>query len=81
MSPFEPPHLDSVTGLAIAGNKVISASKDKHLRLWDTNHTINNNKHTFHAFNDYVTTVQSKIFITKVLQTVLFSMQDPKMDK
>ena len=42
------------------GNKLISGSKDKHLRLWDLNHAINNNKHTFHAFNDYVTTVQSK---------------------
>ena len=60
-SPFEPPHLDSVTGLAIVNGKLISGSKDKHLRLWDLDHAVNNNKHTFHAFNDYVNAVQSNI--------------------
>jgi len=59
LSPFEPPHLDSVTGLSIVNGKLISGSKDKNLRLWDLDHPINNNKHTFHAFNDYVNTVQS----------------------
>lgn len=67
LSPFEPPHLDSITGMAITGNKLISGSKDKHLRLWDINHPINNNKHTFNAFKDYVTTVQSNFSLTKVL--------------
>ena len=60
LSPFQPPHLDSVTGLTIVKDQLISGSKDKHLRLWSLDHAVNNNKHTFHAFNDYVTTVQSK---------------------
>ena len=63
LSPFEPPHLDSVTGLAMAGNKLVSGSKDKHLKLWSLDHAVNNNKHTIHAFNDYVTTVQSMVIL------------------
>jgi hypothetical protein len=51
--------MDSVTGLAVVKNKLISGSKDKNLRLWSLDHSINNVKHTLHAFNDYVTTVQS----------------------
>ena len=34
LSPFEPPHLDVVTGLAIVGNQLVSGSKDKHMKLW-----------------------------------------------
>jgi hypothetical protein len=59
LSPFEPPHLDSVTGLAIVKDRLVSGSKDKHLKLWALDHAVNNNKHTLHAFNDYVNTVQS----------------------
>ena len=59
LSPFEPPHLDSVTGLAIVKDKLVSGSKDKHLKLWSLDHAVNNNKHTSHAFNDYVTAVHS----------------------
>jgi hypothetical protein len=55
LSPFEPPHMDSVTGLAIVKDKLISGSKDKNLRLWSLDHSINNSKHTFPAFNDYIT--------------------------
>jgi WD40 repeat protein len=58
LSPFEPPHLDSVTGLTVVGGRLVSGSKDKHLRLWALDHAVNNSKHTFYAFNDYVTTVQ-----------------------
>lgn len=35
LAPFEPPHMDTVTGLAIVKDKMISGSKDKNLRLWD----------------------------------------------
>lgn len=57
LSPFEPPHLDSVTGLAVSRGKLVSGSKDKHLRLWALDHSINNSKHTLHVFNDYVNTL------------------------
>jgi hypothetical protein len=56
--------MDSVTGLTIVKNKLISGSKDKNLRLWALDHSINNAKHTLHAFNDYVNTVQSTLFST-----------------
>jgi WD40 repeat protein len=59
LSPFEPPHLDSVTGLAVIGNKLISGSKDKNIRLWSLDHSVNNARFTLHLFNDYVNTVTS----------------------
>lgn len=52
--------MDTVTGLAIVGDKMVSGSKDKNLRLWSLDHSIGNLKNTVHAFNDYVTTVQSQ---------------------
>lgn len=51
--------MDTVSGLAIVGDKMVSGSKDKNLRLWNLEHTVGNLKNTVHAFNDYVTTVQS----------------------
>ena len=51
--------MDTVTGLAILNNRLVSGSKDKNLRLWDINHSVSNLKNTTHAFNDYVTTLQS----------------------
>lgn len=60
LAPFEPPHMDTVTGLAIVGDKMVSGSKDKNLRLWGLDHSVGNLKNTVHAFNDYVTTVQSQ---------------------
>jgi hypothetical protein len=52
--------MDAVTGLAIVGDKMISGSKDKNLRLWSLDQSVGNLKNTTHAFNDYVTTVQSQ---------------------
>jgi len=51
--------MDTVSGLAIVGDKMVSGSKDKNLRLWNLDHSVGNLKNTVHAFNDYVTTVQS----------------------
>lgn len=31
---FQPPHMDTVTGLTTIGDYLISGSKDKNLRLW-----------------------------------------------
>jgi hypothetical protein len=53
--------MDSVTGLAIVKDKLISGSKDKNLRLWSLDHSINNAKHTFPAFNDYITLCESNL--------------------
>lgn len=78
LSPFEPPHLDSVTGLTISKGRLISGSKDKHLRLWSLDHSINNSKHTLHIFNDYVNTLHSKLIVMKVLPGILLSMLGQK---
>jgi WD40 repeat protein len=58
LSPFDPPHYDSVSGLAVINKRLISGSKDKYLKLWSLDSQINNCKHTFHLFNDYVTSMQ-----------------------
>lgn len=79
-SPFEPPHLDSVTGLTISKGRLISGSKDKHLRLWSLDHSINNSKHTLHIFNDYVNTLHSIFIIMKALQIILSSTLARRMD-
>ena len=60
LAPFEPPHMDTVTGLAIVGDKMVSVSKDKNLRLLGLDHSVGNLKNTAHAFNEYVTTLQSQ---------------------
>ena len=35
MRPYEPPHFDTVTSLAIYQNSIVSGSRDKNLRRWD----------------------------------------------
>ena len=54
--------MDTVTGLATVGDRLVSGSKDKNLRLWDLEHSVGNIKNTAHAFNDHITTMTSKIY-------------------
>ena len=61
LTTFQPPHMDTVTTLAISKNHLISGSKDKNLRLWALDHSIYNLKSTVHASNDYINTVESTI--------------------
>ena len=35
LQPFEPPHFDAVTSLALLDDSLISGSRDKNLRCWD----------------------------------------------
>ena len=51
--------MDAVTSLAIVKDKLISGSRDKNLRLWNLDQSINNSKHTFPVFNDFVTSCTS----------------------
>ena len=55
MNPFEPPHMDTVTGLTVLNGYLISGSRDKYLRLWSLDTCTNTS--TVHAFNDYVNCV------------------------
>ena len=72
LSPYEPPHMDSITSLSILNNRLISGSKDKNLKLWSlteqpsVNSGQNNSRvknssalHTFPAFNDYITSCET----------------------
>ena len=59
LSPFEPPHMDTVTGVTVLKNQLISGSKDKNLRLWSLETSTNNVKSTIHAFNDYINCLTS----------------------
>lgn len=37
LSPFDPPHFDAVTSLALLEDSLVSGSRDKNLRGWDYN--------------------------------------------
>ena len=39
MQPFNPPHFDVVTSLAIVDNVLVSGSRDKNIRCWDPTFT------------------------------------------
>ena len=58
LSPFEPPHMDTVMSLAVVNGYLVSGSKDKNLRLWSFDGA---NTCTVHAFNDYVNVVYSHL--------------------
>jgi WD40 repeat protein len=44
LSPFEPPHMDTVTSLTVLNGYLISGSKDKNVRLWALDNGKNNIK-------------------------------------
>lgn len=52
LSPFDPPHMDIVTSLAILNGHLISGSKDKYLKLWSLDNCTNSS--SVHAFNDHI---------------------------
>ena len=58
LTTFQPPHMDTVTGLAISQGYLISGSKDKNLRLWSLDNSIYNLKATVYASNDYINCVE-----------------------
>ena len=53
--------MDTVTGLAVVKDYLVSGSKDKNLRLWSLDSQNSNIKYTIHAFNDYINIVQSDL--------------------
>ena len=56
MGSLDPPHMDTVTSLAVVNGLLVSGSNDNNLRLWDPE---GNNICTAHAFNDYINIVYS----------------------
>jgi len=68
MAPFEPPHFDAVTSLAITKDHLISGSRDKNLRLWSLDHSIQNLKSTSYAHQDWINDIE-----TNTAQNLLYS--------
>ena len=58
LTTFQPPHMDTVTGLATSRGYLISGSKDRNLRLWSLDNSIYNLKSTKSASNDYINCVE-----------------------
>jgi len=59
LPPFEPPHYDVVTSLAIVNDHLISGSRDKNLRLWSLDNAAINLKHTSYAHQDWVNAIEA----------------------
>lgn len=55
---FSPPHLDTVTSLAILGDTLVSGSKDKNLWFWDIS-SGNCLSTTYNAHRDSITCLAS----------------------
>lgn len=51
--------MDTITSLTILNNHLVSGSKDKNLKLWSLDGSVNNLKCTTHAFNDYVNILET----------------------
>jgi hypothetical protein len=73
--------MDTVTGLTIIKDKLVSGSKDKYLRLWGLDHSINNAKHAFPAFNDQITLCESNLYYIQMIKSCLFFMPVAEMVK
>jgi WD40 repeat protein len=59
LSPFEPPHFDAVTSLAIVDDTLVSGSRDKNLRCWDYSHLNNNNSDVMQAHTDWINSLET----------------------
>lgn len=51
--------MDTISSLTVLNNHLVSGSKDKNLKLWAFDGSLNNLKCTTHAFNDYVNTLET----------------------
>jgi WD40 repeat protein len=63
MTAFQPPHMDTVTGLTTLGGYLISGSKDKNLRLWSMDSEFYNLKSTLPTFNEHITALESNLHL------------------
>jgi WD40 repeat protein len=57
LQPFENPHFDAVTGLTTFDNYLVSGSKDKNIKLWNIDATVNHYRCTSYGHNDYINAV------------------------
>ena len=58
LQPFEPPHFDAVTSLALLDDSLISGSRDKNLRCWDYKNSMNKD-FIVNAHSDWINTLET----------------------
>ena len=58
MPPFDPPHFDVVTSLAMLDGTLISGSRDKNLRCWDPSQGVKN-QDIMSAHQDWVNSLET----------------------
>jgi len=61
LAPFDPPHFDVVTSLAVVKDYLVSGSRDKNLRLWNLDSCIQNLKNTSYAHQDWVNVIETNL--------------------
>lgn len=59
--PFEPPHFDAVTSLAILDQSLVSGSRDKNLRCWNYESQMSNVTDVMGAHSDWINTLETDI--------------------
>jgi WD40 repeat protein len=59
LAPFEPPHFDAVTSLAILDNTLVSGSRDKNLRCWDYSNLSNRYSDVMQAHSDWINALET----------------------
>lgn len=62
---FDPPHYDTVTGLGWADNHLISASKDKILKIWSVDGQLVEQK--MNAHKDYINVLEQDELCQRLL--------------
>jgi len=68
LAPFSPPHLDAVTSLSIVKDHLVSASRDKILRLWSLDYPNQLRSTSSYAHQDWINATE-----TNVNQDILYS--------
>ena len=57
--PFEPPHFDAVTSLAVLDQNIISGSRDKNIRWWNYFDSSIKHQDIMGAHSDWINTLQT----------------------
>mmetsp|Transcript_48873 Transcript_48873/g.35971 ORF Transcript_48873/g.35971 Transcript_48873/m.35971 type:complete len:96 (-) Transcript_48873:492-779(-) len=59
LPPYNPPHFDVVTSLAVLDSYLVSGSRDKNLRCWDANLSQGKLSDAMQAHSDYINALET----------------------
>lgn len=74
MTPLEPPHYDTISGFSWMGGNLVSASKDRVLKLWDVGKKDKKpslSNQVFNATKDYIRVIRENL-----AETLMFTADD-----